>query len=77
MNVQHYWLYQNETYIEAHERVLRESWILFDLLDDMEWNPKTPEEHESVVAQSTKSKNARRALRELREKLMAAYKEGK
>jgi hypothetical protein len=73
MTAQDFWLYQDEKYIEAHERVLKESGILFDLLDNMEWNPTTPEEHESVAAQSAKHRTARTELRELRERLMAAH----
>jgi hypothetical protein len=72
MTVKDLWLYHDQRYIEAHERLMRESNALFDLLDEMGWKPSTPKEHKSVAAQRAKHKAARTALRELREKLMAA-----
>jgi hypothetical protein len=77
MTAQDCWLYQDERYGEARERVLREGGILFDLLGEMGWNPRTPEEHESVASQTAKDKVARTALRELRERLRAAHQAGK
>ncbi|HLG99279.1 MAG TPA: hypothetical protein VKX49_23410 [Bryobacteraceae bacterium] len=62
MTAKDLWLYRDERYIEAHERLLRESNALWDLLDEMGWKPSTTDEHESV-----------RAVRELRERLMAAH----
>jgi hypothetical protein len=67
------WLYRNEEYIDTHERLLRESSALWDLLDEMDWRPSTPEDREKVVAQSAREKAARTAVRELRERLMAAH----
>jgi hypothetical protein len=66
------WLYKNKEYIEAHERQLRESKALVDLLGEMAWTPSTPEELERMSSQSAKRKIAGDALRELRARLMAA-----
>ena len=68
-----YWLYQNQEYIEAHERLLRESQALIDLLEAMAWKPSTSEERECIALQSAKDKAARAAVRELRECLMAVH----
>jgi hypothetical protein len=70
MTAKDLWLYQNAEYIEAHERLLRESNTLFDLLDEMAWRPSTNEDRENVAKQSAKHKAARMALRELREQLL-------
>ena len=67
------WLYQNQEYLEGHERLLRESNALCDLLEEMDWTPSTPEERESIKSQSTKVRTARMAVRELGEQLMAAH----
>lgn len=74
MTAKNMWLYRNEEYIEAHERLLQESRGLWDLLDEMDWSPSTPEEREQVAAQSAREKAARMAVRELRETLMAVHR---
>ena len=71
------WLYQDHRYIEAHERLVKESNALFDLLDRTGWTPSTPEEHGKIEAQSAEFKTARIKLRELREKLMAVHSKKK
>jgi len=76
MTAKDLWLYRDEKYIDAHERLLRESRALWDLLDKMAWRPSTPEEEERVAAQSASEKAARIAVRELRERLLAAHTSG-
>jgi hypothetical protein len=68
------WLPSNPQYVEAVERNLQESTGLAELLERMNWLPRTLEEKEALDLQTAKWKAARAAAKELRETLLASYR---
>ena len=69
-----FWLYRNPQYVEAVERNLQESSELSELLERLNWLPRTLEEKETLESQTAKWKAARAAVKELRETLLASYR---
>ena len=69
-----FWFYRNPQYLEAVERNLRESSELSELLERMNWLPRTLEEKETLESQTAKWKAARAAVKELSENLLASYR---
>jgi hypothetical protein len=67
LTAENLWLYHNREYIEAHERLQREESALRDLIDE------NPEQRENVAEQTTRRNVAVQAIRELRERLIAAH----
>ena len=67
------WLHSNPQYVDAVERNLQESTELSELLERMNWLPRTLEEKEALESQTAKWKAARAAVKELRETLLASY----
>ncbi len=68
-----FWLYRNPQYVEAVERNLQESTGLAELLEKMNWLPRTLEEKEALESQTAKWKSARAVVKGLRETLLASY----
>ena len=59
--------------MEAVERNLQESTGLAELLEKMNWLPRTLEEKEALESQTAKWKSARAVVKGLRETLLASY----
>ena len=67
-----FWLYRNPQYVDAVERNLREASELSELLERINWLPRTLEEKETLESQTAKWKADRAAAKELRENLLAS-----
>jgi hypothetical protein len=67
------WLHSIRQYVQAVERNLQESAALSDLLETMNWLPRTLEEKEALETPTAKWKAARAVVQDLRENLLASY----